>query len=126
MAKKKPLLANGSIVGDYDPLFKYWEMAKKIDKSIAENATLRNEDFNYLLKILSRRKTVKLIELLDELEEYMLNRVNAEIAAKALKEIYNVEYSLENARRRIARILAGWLIEASNIWGDVRLKRPQY
>ena len=124
MGRRKPLLASGDIVGDYEPLFKYWELAKSIDKSIAENATLNNEDFDYLLEVLSKRRIISLIELLNELEEYMLGRVDAEVAAKALKEVYNVEYGLEDARRRIARILAGWLIEASNIWGDIRLKGP--
>jgi len=124
MGRRKPLLASGNIVSDYEPLFKYWELAKNVNKSIAENATLKNEDFNYLLKMLSKRRIISLIELLNELEEYMLGRVDAEIAAKALKEVYNIEYGLEDARRRIARILAGWLIEASNIWGDIRLKGP--
>ncbi len=124
MGRRKPLLASGRIVGDYEPLFKYWELAKNVDKSIAENATLKNEDFDYLLELLSRRKIISLIELLNKLEEYMLSRVDAEVAAKALKEVYNVEYGLEDARRKIARILAGWLIEASNIWGDIRLKGP--
>jgi len=126
VGKRKPILASGDIVADYEPLFKYWELAKKESRELAEKATLRHEDFEYLLKILSKRELISLMELLEKLETYMLSRVNAALAAKALKEVYNIEYELEDARRKLARILAGWLIEASNIWGDIRLKGPTY
>lgn len=123
MSKRKPILASGLIVPDYEPLFKYWEIAKNTNRKIAENATLKNEDFEKIIKYISfRGSSVDLLELIEYFEEYMLNRVEGNIAVRALKEVYDIELEEEEAKRKIARILAGWLIEASDIWGILKLK----
>jgi len=119
--KKKPILASGTIVPDYEPLFKYWELAKSKDKKLAEKATLRSEDFDAVLSYVSSKGIISLIDLLNYLENYMISRVDGQLAVRALKEIYGVMFEVEEARRRIARILAGWLIEACNLWGTLKL-----
>ena len=120
-SKRKPILASGTIVSDYEPLFKYWELAKSRNKKLAEKATLRSEDFDTVLSYVSSKGVVGLIDLLSYLEEYMLNRVDGQLAVRALKEIYGVMFEVEEAKHRIARILAGWLIEACNLWGTLKL-----
>ncbi|RLG76127.1 MAG: hypothetical protein DRO23_01850 [Thermoprotei archaeon] len=119
--KRKPMLASGAIVSDYEPLFKYWEIAKNVDKTVAEKATLRSEDFDAALSYVSSKGITSLASLLSYLEDYMADRVDGELAVRALKETYGVTFEIEEAKRRIARILAGWLIEACSLWGTLRL-----
>jgi len=119
--KRKPMLASGAIVSDYEPLFKYWEIAKNVDKTVAEKATLRSEDFDIALSYVSSKGITSLASLLSYLEDYMADRVHGELAVRALKETYGVIFEIEEAKRRIARILAGWLIEACSLWGTLRL-----
>ena len=119
--KRKPMLASGAIVSDYEPLFKYWEIAKNVDKTVAEKATLRSEDFDIALSYVSSKGITSLASLLSYLEDYMTDRVDGELAVRALKETYGVIFEIEEAKRRIARILAGWLIEACSLWGTLRL-----
>ncbi len=124
MDERRPLLANGSVVGDYSPLFKYWEKAKKRGRGEEGSVVLRNEDFEKLEQLLRDSEgRLSLADALEELTLYFLGRVDPELAREAVEEAYGVSgYDAESARRVIARILAGWLIEAAKTWGSLRLR----
>ncbi len=113
-----PYFATGEIVHDYGLLYKYWRRAGKR----AEDATLANRDFNYLKSIVEESGVVRLSELLDNLTEYFLPRVEARAALEAVRDHYGVEVDADTARRMVARILAGWLIEAGKQWRILRLR----
>ena len=121
--KDKPFFADSSIVGDYTPLIRYWELLKKEKRNI-DNALLKPSDFKYIEQLIKEQGRISLAELLEKLTEYFYDRIDPEIATRALEEAYNVETELEHARRIIARIMAGWLIEASNTTGILRLRIP--
>ncbi len=124
MGERRPLLADGSIVGDYEPLFKYWEKARKRGRGEEGRVVLRNEDFQHLEKLLrSREGRLSVAEALEELTLYFLDRVDPELAREAVEEAYGVSgYDAESARRVVARILAGWLIEAAKTWGSLKVR----
>ena len=118
--RRLPLLADGSVVGDYEPLFYYWEIARKHSREdLVEKSMLSRDDF-YFIERLVEEERVALTRLLNVLEDYYVLRVDPEIAKEAYREAYGVDLSPEDARRRIARILAGWLIEAAKQWGKIR------
>ena len=118
--RRLPFLADGSVVGDYTPLFHYWEIARRKGREeLIEKAMLISEDFRFLERIVEREK-YSLHRLLNILEDYYTPRLDPGIAREALREAYGVDIWEEDARRRIARILAGWLIEASKQWGKIR------
>lgn len=121
--KDKPFFADSSIVGDYTPLIRYWELLKKEKRNI-DDALLKPSDFKHVEQLIKEQGRISLAELLEKLTEYFYDRIDPEIATRALEEAYNVETELEYARRIIARIMAGWLIEASNTTGILRLRIP--
>lgn len=121
--RDKPFFADSSIVGDYTPLIRYWEILKKEKRNI-DDALLKPSDFKYIEQLIYEHDRISLAKLLENLTEYFYERIDPEIAARALEEVYNVKVELEHARRIIARIMAGWLIEASNNTGILRLRFP--
>ncbi len=116
-----PLLGDGSIVPDYTLLYNYWEAVRRRGGSI-EDAVLRREDFERLREIVERHSGLSLARLLEMLTEEMLRRVDREAAAEAARETYGVEMDSETAARRVARIMAGWLVEAGKQTGILRLR----
>ena len=116
---KRPLLSDGSIVSDYSPLLKYIEIARRVSPDRAEEGMPRSEDFEYVKKYMWSRGGSTLYSLLEALTAIVLARIDPEIARDALREVYGVEFDPEDARERIARILAGWIIEASRILGYI-------
>jgi len=119
--RRLPLLGNGSIVSDYEPLFRYWEIARRRGREdIVEKSMLSRDDFRFIERLIEEERII-LTRLLNILEDYYVLRVDPEIAREAYREVYGVELGGEDARRRIARILAGWLIEAAKQWGKIRL-----
>ncbi|HIQ03076.1 MAG TPA: hypothetical protein EYH40_01500 [Desulfurococcales archaeon] len=121
-----PLLADGSIVGDYEPLFRYWEKAKVKDRRLAENVTLKSEDFKYLNSLIEHARRINLLDLMETLTNHFIDRVEGTIAVETYKELLGLELEVSEAKRRIARILAGWLIEAGRQWGIVKLEGLYY
>lgn len=116
------MFANGTVIPDYEPLFRYWEIARKRGREdLVNRAMLENTDFDYIRKMVLEQ-ALNLLEILDRLEEYFIDRIEPEIAVKALEETLGIELELEEARRRLARILAGWLLEAAQTWGIIRLR----
>jgi len=110
---KRPFFATGYLVDDYTPLMKYWEILRDEGREDAlERAFLNNEDYD-LLKRLAREMVGRpLADIFDGLIERFEERVEAEPALRAFREAGYKSMSLPEAKRSMARILAGWLLEA--------------
>ncbi|ADI32208.1 hypothetical protein [Staphylothermus hellenicus] len=118
-----PFFADKSIVGDYSPLIKYWKILRK--KGIpVEDALLAPRDFTYLKEQVEIQQKINLAVILEQLTNYFLNRIRCDVAKEAYREAYSVELSEEDTCRRLAKILAGWLIEASKNTGVIKLTYP--
>ena len=119
---RKPPFASGEIVGDYEPLFAYWRVARdKGREDLIEASTLSNEDFEYVKRYIEVRVRLSLAELIADLSTYFQDRVDEEVAREAYRRlgIGGVE---GDYRILIARILAGWLVEAAEAWGILKIK----
>ncbi|HIQ55577.1 MAG TPA: hypothetical protein EYH59_02695 [Pyrodictium sp.] len=117
--KRLPPFATGQIVADYEPLFRYWEAAPQ---QVREKAMLSNDDFEFLRRVVDEGRVSNLGELMDMLEERFLERIDVDVARRVLSEYYGVPFDPEYARRRLARLLAGWLIEAGTTWKILSLR----
>lgn len=117
--RRMPLFATGEIVGDYEPLLRYWEKAGEK----AGDSVLSNEDFRELQRLVAVEGVSRLDEVLDRLSLRFRGRVDPDAAAQALSEYYGTPVPPEEARDRIARLLAGWLVEAASEWNIIRLRR---
>ncbi|MEB3861688.1 MAG: hypothetical protein GSR84_05655 [Desulfurococcales archaeon] len=118
--RRRPPFASGRIAGDYEPLFLYWEAARRAGREdLVERAMLREEDYRLASRL--AREAGRLGDLLDRLEEVMLERVDPGVAAEAYR-MYGAPVGDEDARRLIARLLASWLVEAAEHWGFLRLR----
>lgn len=107
---------------NYEPLKHYLELVKGTEWY--DKAFLSEDDFNYLRKV--AKDKMRLIDLLKELEEHFLNKINAEMALEAFR---NADYPIEDeeeAKREMAKILAGWLVEAAEEWDILRLRGPGF
>ena len=118
MGERKPLLADGSVVGSYEPLFRYWEAAKRRG---LEEPTIGSEELKYVEERVRREGRVSLPQLLSELAERFLPRVDPEAAREAFESL-GLRLAPEEARRRIAGILAGWALEAARALSIVEFK----
>lgn len=116
--EKRPPFATGEIVGDYGLLFKYWELCGEEER---DKAMLSNKDFEDLRRLVDAGYR-RLSDILELLEERMLSRVDPAKAREAFKQYYGVDVDPETARRRIARLLASWLVEAGSTWKILRLR----
>jgi len=120
-----PLFANGSVVGDYTPLIKYLEEARKRKgEAHVDDVVPRGEDLEYVKKIVESG-TVSLAELLQILTNKFYSRVDGEVAKHVLETCRGVSYTEEEARIEIAKLLAGWCIEICSTLGIVKL-RPRW
>ncbi|ALL01796.1 hypothetical protein Pyrde_1753 [Pyrodictium delaneyi] len=106
-------------MGDYEPLYLYWQEAGER----AGESVLSNEDFKELQRLITREGLRRLDQLLARLQDYFLPRVDPGAARRALSRYYGVEIGEDEAAQRIASILAGWLVEAASEWGMLRLRR---
>ncbi len=120
---EKPFFADGSIVGDYKPLIKYWEILKRKHREKLDEAFLTREDFEEIKRIIYEKKKMNIVELLTILKNRFKPRIDREVAVEALKEVYGTTVDPETAVDRIASIMAGWLIEASKNTGIVRFSK---
>jgi len=117
--KRFPPFATGQIIADYEPLFRYWEAAPQ---QVREKAMLSNDDFEFLRRIVDEGKVGNLEELMNMLEKRFLNRIDADVARRVLSEYYGLPFDADHARRRLARLLAGWLVEAGTTWKILSLR----
>ena len=112
----KPFFASNKVIKDYEPLRRYLEKVKGTEWY--DKAFISQKDFEKL-KALASEKKKKLGELWDELTEYFLERVNGEAAKEALREL-GYEVDEDEAKKIIARTLAGWFLEAGEEWDVIR------
>ena len=121
---ERPPWASGKIVSDYRPLYAYWRLARQRGREdLIEASTLRREDFESLRSIVEGG-TGSALELVERLASALEERVDPDVAAEAILEALGVRLEPEEARRRIARILAGWLVEAGEYWRILKLRLP--
>ena len=107
------------MVGSYEPLYKYWELAES--KGI-EKATILREDLEFIEDYVRRLGRINLLPLRRELTLKMMARVNPEVAEMAYREL-GFTLDKKEAQRRIAEILAGWALEAAETLGIISLRR---
>ncbi len=119
-----PLLGDGSVVSDYTLLYEYWEALRRQGKD-TDTAVLQRSDFDKLREIIEREGGMSLEELLERLSEHLLPRIDREAAREAATRTYGVDMDSDTAARRVARIMAGWLVEAGKQTGMLRLRGPQ-
>lgn len=119
LKKKMPLLADGSIVGDYEPLMIYVEIAKTKNPRAAEECMPRSEDFEWVRNYINIRGRSTVHSLLEALTARICERVDPEVAREALEKAYSTTFNSEDARERIAKIISGWIIEASRSLGYI-------
>ena len=117
--KRLPPFATGQVVADYEPLFRYWEVAPQ---RVREKAMLSNDDFEFLRRVVDEGRVSNLGELMNMLEKRFLGRIDASVACRVLSEYYGVAFDADHARRRLARLLAGWLVEAGITWKILSLR----
>jgi len=116
-----PFFADASIVSNYRLLFKYWEIVRE-DRDLFEKAFLNKSDFDYLKEIVETMPGIDVASLLNMLVNRFIDRVNCEKAYRAYIETYGLNIDEKDACREVARILAGWLIEAGRNTGILKYK----
>jgi len=116
-----PFFADGSIVGDYKPLAKYWEILKRESRPL-DSALLNHTDFRFLEEVVNTSPGLDVASLINMLQHRFLERIDCRLAAQAFREAYGVELDEEEACKRLARIMAGWLIEAGKISGILKIR----
>jgi len=117
---RKPLLADGTLVKDYTPLFMYVERLSNLGVS-SDEVTLKSEDLRYLEELISRG-SLPLNEVIERLIEYFMPRLRSDIAKEVVSEYLGSEVSTDFGTRFMAKILACWLIEAGKTLGIVSLR----
>ncbi len=118
-----PFFGDGTIVGSYKPLFEYWKLLKEKHLSI-DSSLLRPDDFKYVKELVEKHRKIMLQDLISELTKYFLNRIDCDLAKEAYRRALGIELSKEDACKKLAEILAGWLIEAANNTGLLKLSIP--
>ncbi|MET1160419.1 MAG: hypothetical protein ABWW65_05605 [Thermoprotei archaeon] len=121
MSSDLPFFADASIVGDYKPLKKYWELLKRRGKEL-DDAFLKREDFEYLEEVVNVNPGIDVESLLNMLTSRFVERVDCKVAVEAYKEAYGFELKEDEACKGIARIMAGWLIEAGRNIGILKYR----
>jgi len=119
--KKKPPFASGKVADNYDLLFTYWRVARDQGREdLVDKAMLRDEDYTRLKEIVSSKTRINLWDLLEELTDIFIDRIDEDIAYEAASRLgYNI--STGDARRLVARLMAAWLIEAGEYWNVVKI-----
>jgi len=120
---RRPPWASGKIVPDYGPLYAYWRIARSLGREeLVEAATLKPEDFEDLKRMVEEGVS-NALDLLERLAVKFEARVDEEVAEKAMED-EGMPFRGADARRRIAFILAGWLVEAGEYWRILKLRLP--
>ena len=116
----KPTFATGKLVRDYEPLRLYLELVKGTEWY--DRAFLSQRDFERLVDVVKRiNGKANLLAVWKELAEEMKDRIEPKAAFEALtRSGYEVKDE-EEARELMAKLLAGWLLEAGEEWDLIRL-----
>jgi len=121
---RRPPWASGVLAGSYEPLFAYWEEARRRGREdLVESAMLGEADFDLLRRLASRGPSTAL-DLLEELERVFEGRLDEDVARAAAARL-GIDAGPGEARRLIARLLASWLLEAGDYWRIIRLRGPR-
>ncbi|MEB3756529.1 MAG: hypothetical protein GSR79_06700 [Desulfurococcales archaeon] len=116
---EKPPYATGFVVDDYGPLFAYWRIARAEGREdLVEKAMIQKDDIDMLVELAS--KGTSLGGLLDILTGRLSNRIDGEIALKAVQACDYKNLDSINAQHYVAKILAGWLVELGESMGRIR------
>lgn len=116
---EKPPYATGFVVDDYGPLFAYWRIARAEGREdLVEKAMIQKDDIDMLVEL--AYKGTSLGGLLDILAGRLSNRIDGEIALKAVQACGYKNLDSINAQHYVAKILAGWLVELGESMGRIR------
>ncbi|MGC9072453.1 MAG: hypothetical protein ACP5HK_07195 [Acidilobus sp.] len=108
MQGRRPPFATGELVDDYGPLYRYWEAARSRGRQdLIDRATLIEEDFDFVRRLVRSSMSMTLLELMDALKVRFRERVDPSLASEALG------VDADTAVEILSSILAGWLVEAS-------------
>ncbi len=119
---RKPLLASGKVVGSYRLIFEYSRAYKQRKGSDKEPELLMSKDFSHLMKLVEQGVT-SLDKLLSELKNYYRDRVDPSIALEAYLNAMGLDKADPvEAVDAIAAVLAGWLVEAAETLGIIKLR----
>jgi len=119
MNKDLPLLATGIIVKDYRPLYRYWD---EIEKLGLKKPVIEREDIEFVENLIKKEGIVNLSIIYRKLVDRVENRIKMDIAVKVYRDLgLNIPPIL--AKRKIAEILAGWVIEACDIFNIIKIRR---
>jgi hypothetical protein len=116
---EKPPYATGFVVDDYGPLFAYWRIARAENREdLVDKAMIQSEDIEMLVELASSGRSLG--ELIESLADKVSGRIDQNIALKAVEACEYKNLDALKARRLIARILAGWIIEMGESIGRIR------
>lgn len=118
---KRPMLATGKIVEDYRPLLAYGSLAKAAGKP-PESFSFVPEDFELVKRMAERG--AKLSEIIEALAQRFLARLDCSLAERAYEEAAGLRLSKDLACDMMARSYAGWLVEASEQLGILKIVEP--
>ncbi|GBF09578.1 hypothetical protein apy_13030 [Aeropyrum pernix] len=118
----RPPFSTGKIVGNYGLLKLYLEVAREKGRRDLVDKALISEDDVDMLRRLSASPGATAEDFVNALEERFVERVDPEVASEALARA-GINVDGDTARRMIARILAGWLVEMGEEMKLYRLRR---
>lgn len=119
----KPIMASGKLVDDYGPLKYYWNALRK---RYGHAELVKTEFFKDAEKILSNYGSrVSASEVIEQLSNVVASQIDGEAAVLALKEYYGRDYSLDDARKIIARIISGYVLEFLESLGKIKLSQKK-
>jgi len=116
---RRPLLATGRVVEDYEPLLRYFEVAK--EKGLKPEAyTITRGDLDYVARLVEEKKSM--LELIEELKKVFKGRIDCKTAVEALAQSKGVKLDESQACDYMAFLYAGWLVEACEALGLIKVK----
>jgi len=119
MNKDLPLLATGILVKDYRPLYRYWDEVEKLG---LRKPVIEREDIEFVENLIKKEGIVNLSIIYRKLVDRVENRIKMDIAVKVYRDLgLNIPPIL--ARRKMAEILAGWIIEACDTFNIIKIRR---
>jgi len=118
-SSRRPLLATGRVVEDYEPLLRYFEVAK--EKGLKPEAyTITRGDLDYVARLVEEKKSM--LELIEELKKVFKGRIDCKTAVEALAQSKGVKLDESQACDYMAFLYAGWLVEACEVLGLIKVK----
>lgn len=121
MKGRKPPFASGVLAEDYSPLFEYWRVARERGREdLVEASMLREDDYSYLRELVGSGG-LSVDVLMEKLSKRFESRVDGDVAVEAFRRS-GISMDRDLAKRRIASLIAAWLLEAGESWGLLKLR----